>query len=170
MAGLFAFFASAPIIFIEHFGVAPIVFGTIPCFTVFAVFAGGFSAPRLAKRWSGMKPILFGLTIMLIGASAMFTAAYLNYAGMPQVLATLMIFLFGMGIVSPLSTVVAMRPFPEKAGAASALIGFCQMAGGALGTILLSLLPFPLLQALPTVMAGGAIIGLGAVLLFGKRS
>ncbi|MBX3550059.1 MAG: multidrug effflux MFS transporter [Xanthobacteraceae bacterium] len=170
MAGLFAFFASAPIIFIEHFGVAPIVFGTIPCFTVFAVFAGGFSAPRLAKRWSGMKPILFGLTIMLIGASAMFTAAYLNYAGMPQVLATLMIFLFGMGIVSPLSTVVAMRPFPEKAGAVSALIGFCQMAGGALGTILLSLLPFPLLQALPTVMAGGAIIGLGAVLLFGKRS
>ena len=170
MAGLFAFFASAPIIFIEHFGVAPIVFGTIPCFTVFAVFAGGFSAPRLAKRWSGMKPILFGLTIMLIGASAMFAAAYLNYAGMPQVLATLMIFLFGMGIVSPLSTVVAMRPFPEKAGAASALIGFCQMAGGALGTILLSLLPFPLLQALPTVMAGGAIIGLGAVLLFGKRS
>lgn len=170
MAGLFAFFASAPIIFIEHFGVVPIVFGMIPCFTVFAVFAGGFSAPRLAKRWSGMKPILFGLTIMLIGASAMFTAAYLNYAGMPQVLATLMIFLFGMGIVSPLSTVVAMRPFPEKAGAASALIGFCQMAGGALGTILLSLLPFPLLQALPTVMAGGAIIGLGAVLLFGKRS
>lgn len=169
MAGLFAFFASAPIIFIEHFGVAPIVFGMIPCFTVFAVFAGGFSAPRLAKRWSGMKPILFGLTIMLIGASAMFAASYLKYAGMPQVLATLMIFLFGMGIVSPLSTVVAMRPFPEKAGAASALIGFCQMAGGALGTILLSLLPFPLLQALPMVMAGGAIIGLAAVLLFAKR-
>jgi len=169
MAGLFAFFAAAPIIFIEHFGVRPVVFGLIPCFTVFAVFAGGFSAPRLARRWSGMMPILFGLAIMLIGSSAMFAASYLKYAGMPQVLATLMIFLYGMGIVSPLSTVVAMRPFPEKAGAASALIGFCQMAGGALGTILLGVLPFPLLIALPLVMAGGAIIGLLAVLTFARR-
>lgn len=169
MAGLFAFFASAPIIFIEQFGVLPIVFGLIPCFTVFAVFAGGFSAPRLAKRWSGYKPIIFGLVIMLIGASAMLIASLLKFAGMVQVLVTLMIFLYGMGIVSPLSTVVAMRPFPEKAGAASALIGFCQMAGGALGTILLSLLPFPLLPALPMVMAGGAIIGLSAVLLGARR-
>jgi len=169
MAGLFAFFAAAPIIFIEHFGVRPVIFGLIPCFTVFAVFAGGFSAPRLARRWSGMMPILFGLVIMLIGSSAMFAASYLKYAGMPQVLATLMIFLYGMGIVSPLSTVVAMRPFPEKAGAASALIGFCQMAGGALGTILLGVLPFPLLIALPLVMAGGAIIGLLAVLTFARR-
>jgi len=169
MAGLFAFFAAAPIIFIEHFGVRPVIFGLIPCFTVFAVFAGGFSAPRLARRWSGMMPILFGLAIMLIGSSAMFAASYLKYAGMPQVLATLMIFLYGMGIVSPLSTVVAMRPFPEKAGAASALIGFCQMAGGALGTILLGVLPFPLLIALPLVMAGGAIIGLLAVLTFARR-
>jgi DHA1 family bicyclomycin/chloramphenicol resistance-like MFS transporter len=169
MAGLFAFFAAAPIIFIEQFGVLPIVFGLIPCFTVFAVFAGGFSAPRLAKRWGGLRPIVFGLAIMLIGAGAMLAASLLKFAGMAQVLVTLMIFLYGMGIVSPLSTVVAMRPFPEKAGAASALIGFCQMAGGALGTIVLSLLPFPLLPALPIVMAGGAIIGLIAVLLGGKR-
>jgi len=168
MAGLFAFFASAPIIFIEQFGVAPLAFGLIPCFTVFAVFAGGFSAPRLAKRWSRLKPIVFGLVIMLIGSSAMLAFSFAKLAGMTQVLVTLMIFLYGMGIVSPLSTVVAMRPFPEKAGAASALIGFCQMTGGAIGTIVLSLLPFPLLLALPMVMAGSAVLGLLAVLSGGK--
>jgi hypothetical protein len=43
------------------------------------------------------------------------------------------------------------------------------MAGGALGTILLGVLPFPILPALPIVMLVSAIIGLGIVLLGAKR-
>jgi DHA1 family bicyclomycin/chloramphenicol resistance-like MFS transporter len=165
MAGLFAFFASSPGIFIERFGVSPALFGLIPCVTVFAVFAGGFSAPKLAKKWPGYRPIIFGLVLMLIGSSAMLALSYSGNAGMFQVLGVLLFFLFGMGVTNPLSTVFALRPFPEKAGAASALIGFFQMAGGAIGTVLVGVLPYPVLVALPLVMAGGAILGLAAVLL-----
>jgi DHA1 family bicyclomycin/chloramphenicol resistance-like MFS transporter len=168
MAGLFAFFAASPTIFIQGFGVSPVLFGFIPCVTVFAVFAGGFSAPRLAKKWPGYRPIILGSVLMLIGAAAMFAISYSGNAGMFEVLGTLLFFLFGMGIVNPLATVFALRPFPEIAGAASALIGFFQMAGGALGTVLLGLLPYPLLPALPIVMAGGAIIGLASVLIGGR--
>jgi DHA1 family bicyclomycin/chloramphenicol resistance-like MFS transporter len=169
MAGLFAFFAASPTIFIQGFGISPVVFGLIPCVTVFAVFAGGFSAPRLAKKWPGYRPIVFGSILMLVGACAMFAVSYAGNAGMFQVLGTLLFFLFGMGVVNPLATVFALRPYPEMAGAASALIGFLQMAGGALGTIVLGLLPYPLLPALPIVMAGGAIIGLASVLIGAKR-
>lgn len=169
MAGLFAFFAAAPTIFIQGFGVSPIMFGLIPCVTVFAVFAGGFSAPRLAKKWPGYRPIILGSVLMLIGSAAMFAVSYGGNAGMFQVLGTLLFFLFGMGVVNPLATVFALRPFPEMAGAASALIGFFQMAGGALGTILLGVLPFPILPALPIVMAVSATIGLATVLLGAKR-
>jgi DHA1 family bicyclomycin/chloramphenicol resistance-like MFS transporter len=169
MAGLFAFFAASPTIFIQGFGVSPVLFGFIPCVTVFAVFAGGFSAPRLAKKWPGYRPIIFGSVLMLIGAGAMLAVTYSGNAGMFQVLGTLLFFLFGMGVVNPLSTVFALRPFPEMAGAASALIGFFQMAGGALGTVLLGLLPYPVLPALPIVMAGGAVIGLASVLIGGRR-
>ena len=170
MAGLFAFFAAAPTIFIQGFGVSPITFGLIPCVTVFAVFAGGFSAPRLAKKWPGYRPIILGSVLMLIGSSAMFAISFGGNAGMFEVLGTLLFFLFGMGVVNPLATVFALRPFPEMAGAASALIGFFQMAGGALGTILLGLMPYPLLPALPIVMVGGAVLGLASVLLGAKRS
>jgi DHA1 family bicyclomycin/chloramphenicol resistance-like MFS transporter len=169
MAGLFAFFASSPGIFIERFGVSPALFGLIPCVTVFAVFAGGFSAPKLAKKWPGYRPIILGLTLMLIGSAAMLALGYSGSAGMFHVLGVLLFFLFGMGITNPLSTVFALRPFPEKAGAASALIGFFQMAGGAIGTMLVGILPYPVLVALPLVMAGGAILGLVAVLL-GRKS
>jgi DHA1 family bicyclomycin/chloramphenicol resistance-like MFS transporter len=170
MAGLFAFFASSPGIFIERYGVSPALFGLIPCVTVFAVFAGGFSAPRLAKKWPGYRPILLGLVLMLTGSSAMLALTYAGNPGMFTVLGVLLFFLFGMGVVNPLSTVFALRPFPEKAGAASALIGFFQMAGGALGTMLVGVLPFPVLPALPMVMAGGAALGLLAVLLGRKSS
>lgn len=165
MTGLFAFFASSPGIFIERFGVSPALFGLIPCFTVFAVFAGGFSAPRLARKLPGYRPIILGLVFMLIGSFSMFAISWLDSAGMFAVLGTLIFFLFGMGIVNPLSTVFALRPFPEKAGAASALVGFFQMAGGALGTMLLGLLPFPVLTSLSIIMAIGAFLGLMAVLL-----
>jgi len=170
MAGLFAFFASAPGIFIERYGVPPALFGLIPCVTVFAVFAGGFSAPRLAKKWPGYRPIVFGLVMMLIGSSSILALSIAGDPGMFAVLGVLLFFLFGMGVVNPLSTVFALRPFPEKAGAASALIGFFQMAGGAIGTMLLGLLPFPVLPGLPIVMAGGAILGLIAVLAGRKNS
>lgn len=164
MTGLFAFFASSPGIFIERFGVSPALFGLIPCFTVFAVFAGGFSAPKLARKLPGYRSIILGLVFMLLGSFSMLSISWIEGTGMFAVLGTLVFFLFGMGIVNPLSTVFALRPFPEKAGAASALIGFFQMAGGALGTILLGLMPFPVLTALPLVMATGTLLGLIAVL------
>ena len=163
LAGLFAFFASAPLIFIGEFGVPPALFGLIPCFTVFAVFAGGLSAPRLSKRWPGAGPILAGLIFMLAGSGGMLAFALIGQSGMAQVLGTLVIFLFGMGIVNPLSTVAALRPFPDRAGAASAMIGFFQMAGGAIGTVVLGLLPASILVALPIVMAISAALGLLAI-------
>ena len=38
-----------------------------------------------------------------------------------------------MGIVNPLGTAQALSPFGEKAGAASALLGFWQMMSAAIG-------------------------------------
>lgn len=165
MGGLFSFFASSPGIFIEKFGISPALFGLIPCFTVFAVFAGGTLAPRLAKRWPGLRPIVLGLILMIFGSTTMLALSLAGNEGMAQVLAPLVVFLFGMGIVNPLSTVLVMRPFPERAGAASALVGFFQMAGGAFGTFLVSVLPVGVLPGLPLVMAGFAALGLAAVSL-----
>jgi MFS transporter, DHA1 family, multidrug resistance protein len=149
--------------------VPPALFGFIPFCTVFAVFAGGFSAQRFAKRWPGMKPIIGGLILMLIGSSTMFLLSLFGKFSIVQVLAPLVVFLYGMGIVNPLATVAALRPFPEQAGAASALVGFFQMAGGALGTIVLNTLPLSILSALPLEMLLSAIIGFVAVLLVHRR-
>lgn len=170
MGGLFSFFASSPSIFIERFGVPPALFGFIPFFTVFAVFAGGMLAPRLAKQWPGLRPIVLGLGFMLAGSGAMLALSLAGSEGMTQVLAPLVVFLFGMGIVNPLSTVAALRPFPEQAGAASALVGFLQMAGGALGTVVLGLTYTDVLIALSMIMLGTAAFGLTVVAIGARRT
>lgn len=48
---------------------------------------------------------------------------------MPPFLAAASLFLLGFGIVSPLSSAVALSPFADRAGAPAALFGFAQMAG-----------------------------------------
>jgi DHA1 family bicyclomycin/chloramphenicol resistance-like MFS transporter len=100
---------------------------------------------------------------MIAGSVAMLAFALSGQTDIWQVLATLVVFLFGLGVVNPLATVAALRPFPERAGAASALIGFFQMAGGALGVVVLGLLPLPILAAFPAVMSVSAALGLLAL-------
>lgn len=55
------------------------------------------------------------------------------------------IFLFGLGIASPLSNAAALSPFGNKAGVAAALLGFTQMAGGAFGALLAAISSDPAL-------------------------
>lgn len=50
-------------------------------------------------------------------------------------------FLAGMGLVKPIATAIALEPFGDRAGIASALLGFLQMGCAALGTGLEGSLP-----------------------------
>ena len=58
-----------------------------------------------------------------------------NNAFLPFLFTTA-IFLFGVGIASPLSSAAALSPFGDKAGIAAALFGFAQMAGAGCGALL----------------------------------
>ena len=44
----------------------------------------------------------------------------------------MMFYMFGVGLVMPQSMASALQPFPERAGAASSLVGFAQMTFGAI--------------------------------------
>ena len=46
------------------------------------------------------------------------------------------LYLFGMGLINPLGTAIALHPFGQQAGFASALLGFLQMGCAAIGASL----------------------------------
>src|SRR5258708_6210959 len=76
------------------------------------------------------------------------------------------VFLLGMGIVNPLGTAQALSPFGEKAGAASALLGFWQMMGAAIGVYLAATVSHEAMFALGIVLT---VASLSAVALYAMR-
>ena len=68
-----------------------------------------------------------------------------------------------MDLANPLGTAIALTPFGDRAGLASAALGFLQMAGAALGTTLATSLPCTAVVALGSVLA--SFLGV-AIILF----
>jgi DHA1 family bicyclomycin/chloramphenicol resistance-like MFS transporter len=74
------------------------------------------------------------------------------------------LYLFGMGLINPLGTAIALNPFGRQAGLASALLGFMQMGCAAIGATFASALPFPPSVSLAVVLTVGSALALLAFL------
>ena len=80
------------------------------------------------------RAIQIGLFAPPPAASSILLVSLFNARFLPF-LAGMCVFLLGMGIVNPLGTAQALSPFGEKAGAASALVGFWQMMSAAIARL-----------------------------------
>ena len=128
MGGLFAMFSATPRVLIEGLHFTPIELGWFFAGTVMIVFAAGMLATRLAPRFGLDRSIQVGLGWRRRGSIAILLVSLFHPTFLPF-LCAISVFLLGMGIVNPLGTAQALSPFGEKAGAASALLGFWQMMG-----------------------------------------
>ncbi len=128
VGGLLAFFAATPAILMGGLGLTSIELGYFFAVTVFVVFGAGVMAPRLATRWNAPVVATGGCAIALAGSIALLTGS----AGLLHFSVSMSIFLFGIGLLNPLGTAMALQPFGARAGAASALLGFLQMGAASL--------------------------------------
>ncbi|QUS40313.1 Bcr/CflA family efflux MFS transporter [Tardiphaga alba] len=166
MGGLFSLFSAAPRVLIEGYGFTPIALGLFFAGTVMVVFGSGMLAARLAPRVGLERAIRYGLLIAFVGGVALLAAAVLH-ANVATFIAATCIFLLGMGVVNPLGTAQTLSPFGTHAGAASALLGFWQMTGAAIGVFLVATIVPDALLALGIVLTGGCLL---AVLLYAMRA
>jgi len=144
VGGLFAFFASAPTIFIGQLGMSAAMFGAIPAVLVFALFAGGAASAGLRRRFGANGAILIAAGLMVAGSVCMSVLFLTRGLGWMEVLLPLIVYLPGIGIMNPVATAAAMEPFPQNAGTAAALNGFFQSTGSSCGIALLGLFPLPM--------------------------
>lgn len=158
IGGLYSFFAAAPGVLMNELGLSAVQLGLSFAATVLVVFLAGFLAPRLAHR-RGQRAIgLIGLFIALAGSVAMFAfAAAPTFATFTI---AIVLYLFGMGLINPLGTAIALTPFGRQAGLASALLGFLQMGCAAIGASFASTLPFPPSVSLAVVLTAGSVLAL----------
>lgn len=166
MGALFAMFSVTPRILIDGHGFSPIQVGLFFAATVFAVFASGMAAPRLAIRFGHARATIFGLGLAALGGFLLLLAHWAEPSIWTFII-PVMIFLAGGGLVSPLATATALQPFGDRAGLASAFLGFMQMTGAAIGVVLTAAIASPTL-AIGVVQAALTMLGL-ILYLVGQR-
>jgi MFS transporter, DHA1 family, multidrug resistance protein len=151
IGGLFGFFAAAPAVLIDGFGVGPLGLSVLFAATVLVVFSGGLLAPRFSRTMGQARATFLGAFLALTGSVLVLATVG---AGLSLIWFTLAltVFLFGMGLANPLGTALALQPFGHQAGLASALLGFLQMSCAALATTANTLLPFPAPAAIGIVL------------------
>ena len=133
IGGLFAFFAAAPAVLIDGFGVGPLGLSVLFAATVLIVFSGGLLAPRFSRNLGQARATFLGALLALTGSVLLLATVGAELSLIWFTLA-LTVFLFGMGLANPLGTALALQPFGNQAGLASALLGFMQMSCAALAT------------------------------------
>ncbi len=130
---MFAYISASPFVFMEVFGVPQSQFGYYFALTATALLAGATMNRSLVRRHIPSHTLLrMGTGIVAAAGALIGLMAALKLGGLAGVIAPMMLYLFGMGLVQPNATALAMEPHARTAGAVSSVMGGLQTLGGAL--------------------------------------
>ena len=135
---LYGFFAAAPFLLTRTMHQPPESVGFYCLLTVIGMMTGSFAARQMARRVSIIRAARLGNTLCVSSAVALSLISLTNQLNIFSLMAPLVTYAVGVGIVSPNTLAGLMNTHPERAGAASSLYGFLQMACGALFTLFVS--------------------------------
>jgi MFS transporter, DHA1 family, multidrug resistance protein len=161
-AGLFAWISGTSFVLQNLYGLSPFAFGLAFALGSIGYMAGSMLSAQLT-RWFGLDGIIaIGSVLVAAGGLGMTAAVALGFTSAASLVVPMAVYLAGMGMVLPQSLAGAMTPFPERAGAASSLLGFIQQSVaavcGAIVGVLLGQSAWPL--AASVAVAGCATLAL----------
>ena len=125
--GLFTFLASSSFVFITVLGLSKAQFGMVMFSTSLSYVLGTFVCRRLLLRFNVQQTVAIAAVVSLCAGTVMGALAWLGVLGVWAVMGPLALFMVGHGIHQPCGQSGAVGPFPQAAGAASALNGFLTM-------------------------------------------
>jgi DHA1 family bicyclomycin/chloramphenicol resistance-like MFS transporter len=133
-AGLFAYLAGSPYVFMKFFGTTEQQYGGI-----FALIATGLITSsqlnnRLLKKHSSQQIVKVTLTVQTVTGILLFIAAAMNWLNVYSAIALIFVYLSCQGFNFPNASALSMAPFSKHAGSASALMGAIQMGMGAMAS------------------------------------
>jgi DHA1 family bicyclomycin/chloramphenicol resistance-like MFS transporter len=131
-AGLFLYITSAPVFLPVHLGLGPGQFGWLFIPAVSGIFLGALAANRIAGKMTFSRQIGIGFCFLL--AASVFNLCYhlLMPASLPWSVAPLFVYAFGMSLVAPGATLLALDLFPHIRGTVASCQSFAVTLLGAL--------------------------------------
>ena len=131
-AGLFAWISGASFVLQNLYGLSPFSFGIAFAIGSVGYMTGATLAARLVMRLGLDGMLGVGAVTLVAGGLGMVAALALGFATAASLVLPVAVYLAGLGMVLPQAIAGAMTPFPERAGAASSLLGFVQQSVAAL--------------------------------------
>lgn len=137
--GLFTFLATSSFVFIQIMGLSNARYGLMMFVMSLAYIVGTFACRRLLPRFGLRQSVAIAAAISLTGGLLMGMLAWAGVDSLWAIVLPQVLFMVGHGIIQPCGQSGAVGPFPQAAGAASAINGFLIMAvafgiGGWLGS------------------------------------
>ncbi|PIT75353.1 MFS transporter [Limnohabitans sp. B9-3] len=125
--GLFTFLASSSFVFIGLLKLARWEYGLLMFSMAFVYLNGTLLCRRLLQRFGVRRTVAFGGCLSLLGGGWMVLNPWLGWVSVASIMLPYYLFILGHGIHQPCGQSGAIGPFPQAAGAASALGGFLMM-------------------------------------------
>jgi MFS transporter, DHA1 family, multidrug resistance protein len=154
-AGLFAWISGSPFVLQDLYGRSAFGFSIAFAVCSLGFLFGTFAASHIVSR-IGLGPTIgIGALALAAGGLTMCAAVALGSTSLAAIVLPTTLYLFGLGLALPQAMAGALSPFPDRAGAASSLVGFVQQSAAAiLGAIVGQLLgesAWPIARPLATM-------------------
>lgn len=165
--GLFAFISGSSFVLQGLYGLNELTYAFSFAFVVTGFITGTTLAQRLVGPRGLDGTIRFGVMALALGGVLMLVLVTAGVASSLAITGPMAVYGIGVGLTMPQSMASALMPFPARAGAASSLLGICQMTFAAVLGILLgqglgaSALPLPATIATTGVLALGVFMATG---------
>lgn len=146
---LFTFLAASSFVYIRVLGASRLEYGMVMFCMCFVYIFGTLLCRRLLVRFGVRRAVAIAAVLSLSGGLLMAGLAWAGVVSGWAILPPFLLVMLAHGVHQPCSQSGAVGPFPDAAGAASALNGFCMMLvafgmGGWLGAHLGDGTVFPL--------------------------
>ena len=125
--GLFTFLAASSFVYIRVLGFSATQYGLTMFLNSFIYLLGTFACRRLVARFGVRRSVAIAGVFSLAGGASMALLAMAGVVAGWAIMLPMSLFIFGHGIHQPCGQSGAVAPFPQAAGAASAMNGFLMM-------------------------------------------
>lgn len=137
-AGLYAYIAGSPAVFIQLYKVTEQQYGWIFAFAAMGLIGSSQLNSLLLRKYKSEQIVVGSLLCQSVIGILFFTGMLKGWWNVYAAVGGIFLFLCCQGFTFPNASALALAPFEKKAGSASALMGSIQMTLGALASALVS--------------------------------
>lgn len=167
-AGLYAYIAGSPHVFMEIYKVTKQQYGWIFATIAMGLISSSQVNTLLLQKFTSEQIIRIALLCQSVTGILLFMGTFYHLLGLFSTIFLILIFLSCQGFTFPNSSALSMAPFSKNAGSASALMGAIQLGIGAFSSALVSFLHNETALPMAGVMACCALVSF-IVLMLGRK-